>query len=434
VLLRASNAVAGPLAQFGAPDFETHLRQAWTAAGRGSDTAWRAALRRGGVYEETAAAASVGLAISPGGLSYTPPAFDGDGDLVFAAYPPSTLYDGRGANRPVLRELPDPATKITWHSWIEVHPDTARGLNVREGEILRLTSPHGEIEAPAYICPGIHPGLLAMPLGLGHTEYGQFAKGSGVNALDLLDAGAVDGFLPYMGTRVSAEQTGGYHQVAKTEGNVRQLGRGVAAAMTASQVAEGLTLAEAERQEGHGHHEVNTPLEVAAMEGFRESQLEKIEYGAYAREHPQWGMTIDLARCTGCSACVTACYMENNIPTVGEQDVLKGREMSWMRIERYYEGGEDGEPLETRFVPMPCQHCENAPCEPVCPVYAAYHTADGLNGQVYNRCVGTRYCANNCPYKVRYFNWYAYGEQAFPEPLNLQLNPDVVVRARGVME
>jgi len=153
----------------------------------------------------------------------------------------------------------------------------------------------------------------------------------------------------------------------------------------------------------------------------------------------KWGMVINLGVCTGCSACVVACYAENNIPTVGVEQVQRSREMSWIRIERYFEGDTGGTGFQVAQVPMLCQHCDNAPCEPVCPVYAAYHTPDGLNGQIYNRCVGTRYCANNCPYKVRYFNWWDYGTPsapkfAWPGTLELLVNPDVTVRTKGIME
>ncbi|MBA2626922.1 MAG: molybdopterin-dependent oxidoreductase, partial [Gemmatimonadales bacterium] len=488
VLLQVGKKVGGPLARFTAPDFETHLKTAWQAiaaqhGGGEFDTFWRSAVARGGVYPTPAggtggvadtagtagtappassevpasnrasgAAAGASRATATSSASarsgpaprvasgvvptYTKPTFDGDGDFVFAPYPHPFLYDGRGTNRPWLLENPDPVSKITWHSWVELSPASAARLDVRNGEMLRLVSPHGSVEAPVYVYPGIRDDVVAMPTGFGHTEYGQYAKGRGANALDLLGAPGQAAFVAYHSTRVRIEKMNTWMDVATTEGNPRQLGRGIAEAIPLAAAARGLTVKQAYLdQAGKTEAPEHTELEIAALKGWREEQVEARKLGDYAVAHPSWGMAIDLAKCTGCSACVTACYAENNIPTVGYDEVLRGREMTWIRIERYWEGGDDAaHPISARFVPMMCQHCENAPCEPVCPVYAAYHTADGLNGQVYNRCVGTRYCGNNCPYKVRYFNWYKYNEKAFPEPLHLQLNPDVTVRARGVME
>jgi molybdopterin-containing oxidoreductase family iron-sulfur binding subunit len=439
ILLRVSRKAAGALARFTAPTWDEHLKARWRdlAAELGEADAaafWHAAVQRGGVYREPPAAPAVALALADGRLAYTKPTFEGDGDFTFLTYPHPMLHDGRGANKPWLMENADPVTKITWHSWVEVSPAAAKTLDVRDGEIVELTSPYGKVEGPVYVYPGIRDDAVAIPLGFGHTAYGAFAQGRGVNALDLLGAPRGD-FVPYLSTRVSLRKTGAYRKLASVAGVPRQLGRGIAEAVSLEAAQKGLTVQQAREAEGHGRHEVNTERELEAIHGWTAKQQRLTEFGDYARQHPQWGMTIDLARCTGCSACVTACYAENNIPTVGESEILRGREMTWMRIERYWEDGhEPGAAPEARFVPMLCQHCGNAPCEPVCPVYAAYHTADGLNGQVYNRCVGTRYCANNCPYKVRYFNWYKYTEQAWPEPLHLQLNPDVTVRARGVME
>ena len=469
VLLQAAKRAGGAFARFTAPTFEAHLRQAWGAPASGDDSAWRESLARGGNFATPATGAGSASGTAPSAAAAPPapaapapaavvtttvpvlPAFDGDGEFYFLPYPHPLLHDGRGTNRPWLLEVADPVTKLTWHSWIELSPATAKRLDIRRGEIVRLVSPHGSIEGPALPYPGIRDDVVAAPLGFGHTEYGQFAQGRGVNALDLLGAPGSGPFVPYVSTKVRLEKTRGYKEVATVEGNPRQLGRGIAEAMSLESARRGLTVKQAYLAAGHGHHEVNTELEVEAIAGWREGVVADRKLGDYAVEHPSWGMAIDLSKCTGCSACVTACYAENNIPTVGEEDVIRGREMTWMRIERYWEGGEqdgqdghdgrDGQGAhagashpEARFVPMLCQHCENAPCEPVCPVYAAYHTADGLNGQVYNRCVGTRYCSNNCPYKVRYFNWYKYNEKSWPEPLHLQLNPDVTVRARGVME
>ncbi|HEX9895543.1 MAG TPA: molybdopterin-dependent oxidoreductase, partial [Gemmatimonadales bacterium] len=397
VLLQVARTVGGPLAGLTAPSFEAYLKAVWeglapTTGATDPEGSWREALRTGGSFAQPPAT-TVRLA---GGAAASAelPRFDGEGEFTLIAYPHSMYYDGRGANRPWLLENPDPVTKITWHSWIEIHPETAREMDLRAGEHLRLTSPHGSIEAPVYLYAGVRRDVLAVPLGLGHTEFGQFATGQGVTPLDLLSAEGGNGFLPYCSTRVSAAKVGAFTKLARTDGNPRQLGRGIVETMPVALARRGLTVRQAYEAEGHAEHEINPERELEAIGGWSQAQVEKQKFGDYAQAHPKWGMSVDLSRCTGCSACVTACYAENNIPWVGEDEVRLGREMSWMRIERYWEGGEGDEPLESRFIPMPCQHCDNAPCEPVCPVYAAYHTPDGLNGQVYNRCVGTRYCAN----------------------------------------
>ncbi len=439
ILLLVAKKAGGLLGKFTDASWEARLRSRWQAlaAERNASDAgefWRGALQRGGLFDPAPEPTQVSLTEGASEVTYTRPAFDGNGALVFLAYPHPMLHDGRGTNKPWLLENADPVTKITWHSWVELAPETARRMNVENGEILRLTSPHGTIEAPAYVYPGLRPDVVAMPLGFGHTAYGAFAQGRGVNALDLLGAPKGE-YVAYASTRVAAEKTGAWKKLATVEGVPRQLGRGIAEAMPVAAAKQKLSLEEYHLEAHEPEHEFNPPLEVQALKGWSESQQRMATKGDYTRDLPKWGMAIDLARCTGCQACVTACYAENNIPTIGEQEILKGREMTWMRIERYWEDAETpDQPPSARFIPMLCQHCANAPCEPVCPVYAAYHTADGLNGQVYNRCVGTRYCANNCPYKVRYFNWYKYNDLAWPEPLNLQLNPDVTVRARGVME
>jgi len=448
VLLQVAKKVGGAMgAAASAPDYDAYLKANWaplaTAAGRADfDVWWRETAARGGVYG-TAPTAAVTLATST--VSFTEPTLQGTGDLTFVAYASPLMYDGRGTNRPWLQENPDPTTKIMWHPWVEVHPETAKALNVREGEHLIVTGPGGVLEAPAYITPGIKPGVVSAPLGYGQSHYGFMStgyfsrEGRGANAFDILPSGKGAAFQSYVVKATVVRHASNWTRVAKSEGNPRQLGRHIAEAMTAEHAGKGLTVKQAYEALGGHTHEINTEREIEAIEGWREGQVgtkdgEGRRLGNYAGEHAMWGMAVDLAKCTGCSACVTACYAENNIAVVGEEQVTRGREMSWMRIERYWEGGEDGTPIEARFVPVMCQHCDNAPCEPVCPVYAAYHTPDGLNGQVYNRCVGTRYCANNCPYKVRYFNWLKYNDFAWPEPLNLQLNPEVTVRARGVME
>jgi anaerobic selenocysteine-containing dehydrogenase/Fe-S-cluster-containing dehydrogenase component len=404
--------------------------------------------------------------------STTPQAITGDGEFFLVVHPSPALGTGAGANKPWLQELPDPVSKIAWQSWVEIHPSTAARLGVHAGDHLTVTTAAGAITAPAYLYLGIHPESVAVALGQGHTAYGRYAQGIGVNAVDALGA-TFDGSgrLAWTQAKAGVAKAAGGSRLVTTEGSARQHGRGLARALTTAQLAAGETGDVHHTFIGDAPHEFLPGLRAPVANDAQGDLGDPLstKKGMYADDHwsgmaaRRWAMTIDLARCTGCSACVTACYAENNIPTVGARwqgrslrpfhsedgagwdnapgaNILKGREMAWLRIERYFEGGESGEAdFETRFLPMLCQHCGNAPCESVCPVFATYHAPDGLNVQVYNRCVGTRYCSNACPYKVRYFNWHGYGEAerrqyAFPEPLNLQLNPDVTVRGKGVME
>jgi len=385
-------------------------------------------------------------------LRFDVPAFDGDQEYYLVVYPSLRFYDGRLANRPWLQEMPDPVSKVSWTSWVEVNPETAERLGLSDGSIVDVATPFGEARLPVWIHPGTRPDVIAVQLGQGHEELGRYAQNRGVNATRLIGS-AMDeasGGLAWFQTRAALRPTGQWERMPKT-GRLTDEGRHIAqtVALSSARAADGLAVAAVavpavqEHTGGHGHVQPTeaTVNQIQAAGGFApyhdmgaapaDYPPPGTHYGEYSPDKPRWGMVIDLDRCIGCSACITACYAENNIGIAGPDQARRGRNLSWMRIERYFPDTEHGESGPIRFLPMLCQHCNSAPCEPVCPVYAAYHTPDGLNAQVYNRCVGTRYCANNCPYKVRYFNWFTW---EWPEPLNWQLNPDVTVREKGVME
>lgn len=406
------------------------------------DTLWRETLKKGAAVHTVQAAASTPELRSPDtALTFDAPVLDGEGDLTLMVYPSSRFGAGEFANAPWLQELPDPVSKIMWHSWVEMNPHTAEARGIREGDIVSVTSPHGSLEVPVWLYPGIREDVVAMAMGGGHTDFGRWANGNGVNAMTLLPAVAEQpsGAFVTMATTVTVTPTGQRRRLATTAGSNEQYDRPIAPAVALSALGHG----GGDHEGGHGPLKelqggggfVPVDAEGGKPEAF---PLEGSRYGQYDghEDKARWAMAIDLDKCTGCSACVTACQSENNIPWVGEEQTVMGRELHWMRIERYYEhvDATHASHVDVRFLPMMCQHCGNAPCEPVCPVFATYHTPEGVNAQIYNRCVGTRYCANNCPYKVRVYNWYRYSDENIPEPMNWQFNPDVTVRTNGIME
>jgi molybdopterin-containing oxidoreductase family iron-sulfur binding subunit len=413
-----------------APDFHAALREYWRreihprAAGAGFDLDfdrfWDRALQTG----------VLDLPVRTG----TAPAFVGDIEAAAAAvatahrgeaaarghdgfelllYETVGLRDGRHANNPWLQELPDPVTKVTWGNHACLAPSTAARLQLRDGDVVELSDGSTRLELPVCVQPGQSARTVAVAVGYGRRRAGKVGNGVGASAF------------PF------ARLAGGLRRTSLAGVTVRKTGRTQPLAATQTHHSmEGRPLV---REATLAAFQADARAALGARPEAQRTLWAEHAQGAYT-----WGMAVDLSTCTGCSACVVACQAENNVAVVGADEVRRGREMHWIRIDRYYSGEADRP--DTVFQPVMCQHCHNAPCETVCPVLATVHSSEGLNQQVYNRCIGTRYCENNCPYKVRRFNWFSYARNPrFPFNMSndlgtMVLNPDVVVRSRGVME
>lgn len=332
------------------------------------------------------------------------------GSYTLVMQPTVALGDGAQANNSTLQELPDPVTKCTWGNYLSVSKADAERLSVKEGDVVSVENATHKVELPVHIQPGLKSGVVVTQLGYGREFNGRVGNGVGASVIDF--ALSVNNVMEFIGQSVKINKTGRTEQLACTQSHHTLDGRDIVFETTHDEYLQ-------DPHSGIVHH------------------LDKIEsiWPEHKYESYRWGMAIDLTNCTGCSSCIVACNVENNVPAVGKDEVLKGREMHWLRIDRYYSG--DSESPEVLNQPMLCQHCENAPCETVCPVIATVHNDEGINSMIYNRCVGTRYCANNCPFKVRRFNFLEYNtgmNQPMEHPVALSKNPDVTIRSRGVME
>jgi MoCo/4Fe-4S cofactor protein with predicted Tat translocation signal len=337
--------------------------------------------------------------------------------------PDPTVWDGRFANNGWLQECPKPATKLTWDNTVQLAPALAARLGLATGDVVDVTAGGRSVRGPVWVSPGHADSSITLHLGYGRVRAGQVGNGAGFDAYRMRTSASAWKVLGAQiaktgeNVRLASTQEHVDYDVVQDEVKKRQILR----VRTVDRfAADPHSLDEADRI----HHFGETDFYKKAVD------REIAEQGRPVADQ-QWGMVIDLNACTACGACVTACQSENNIAVVGKDQVLRGREMHWIRIDRYFDGPQDNPRLHVQ--PVPCMHCENAPCENVCPVGATQHSPEGLNEMVYNRCVGTRYCSNNCPYKVRRFNFMLYSDYV-TETLKLQRNPDVTVRSRGVME
>jgi MoCo/4Fe-4S cofactor protein with predicted Tat translocation signal len=392
---------------------------------------WETSLHDGLVAGTALPAISVAPHADFVALGHAQPAGGDAASLEVVFRPDPAIGDGEFSNNSWLQELPKPITRITWDNAAMVSPSTAQQLGVTTGDYVTLTLTDGSatrvISGGVYLVPGHADSSVTLHLGFGRTRGGSVGTGPGFNTYLLRSSSA-----PWIARGLQVGKTGKKYEFASTQQQyyIDENGRPIQEEESAAAV------------QGEEKHSSRDLVRIATFEEFRKDPAfaqykEELEtkdltlYPGFKNEGYAWGMSIDLNRCVGCNACVIACQSENNIATVGKDQVARGRAMHWIRIDTYFRGNLDNP--EMYYEPLPCQQCENAPCEYVCPVGATSHNAEGLNDMTYNRCVGTRYCSNNCPYKVRRFNFYLYSDYKTPSLYGMR-NPNVTVRSRGVME
>ena len=439
-------------------DYLASLKSYWSAK-VGGETGWDKALQDGVINPSSVAGltgASFNSSSVAGAVTALGSAKKG-GKIELVLYEKIGIGAGQGASNPWLQELPDPVTRATWDNYVIVSPALARTLldidlnNNGQADsyevnppkkVVKVTVNGKSVELPALIIPGTQPDTIAIAIGYGRSEkLGKAVVGTGKNAFPF--ASISGSSVSFTQADVTIVSTGDTYPVALTQTHSRyDTKQGVR-----TEVMKELTLAEY-KKDPTGIRD-DREKELKPWGGLEKFEGQGTIYPVFDRPGIKWGMSVDLNTCTGCGACVVACNAENNVSVVGKPEVLRGHEMHWLRIDRYFSGDMDNPNVV--FQPMMCQHCDNAPCENVCPVAATNHSSEGLNQMTYNRCIGTRYCANNCPYKVRRFNWADYsGADSFPDNqkgivndvvldmnddlTRMVLNPDVTVRSRGVIE
>ena len=429
----------------GASTYHDYIQGRWSSLSGGSfRTFWNSVLRNGFYAPGKSAALggnSPSRSFSGSGMKgATKPA----AGMKLGMYYNVQVMDGTGANNAYRQELPEPVSKIVWENFASVLPATARKLGIKQGSIITLDTENGKVTLPVHLLPGIHADAIMVALGYGRQKAGNIGTGRGQSLTHLVTMGKKS--LVYGGVKINEViNTGKRHKLSTTQTTYRYNHNTENRAFFAPGSMPDAPYG------GSSQYDRPIILETTLKE-FKKDPThffpEKLEYPSkdiaatmpdWVYDGLRWHMAIDLNTCVGCGACVTSCNMENNIPMVGPEQVYMGREMHWLKIDRYFSGSEENP--DVAHQPMMCQHCENAPCENVCPVNATQHTSEGLNVMAYNRCIGTRYCANNCPYKVRRFNWHENWYQLegalvnnVKSPSHLGFNPDVAVRSRGVIE